>query len=273
MKIVIRPNFIILMAVFLVLLAIYVISPSIRIPQIQAFSLIFSIVASLVGIYTSRIYGFKSTIGRSFILITGGLICWSVAEIIWYVSDKLIEGGATSPSMADIFFLLAYPFFGAGIYYGFTMAKIKLKQVNQSLLVIVLTASLILTYLVVYFILFKAYDSTAEPIANIVNIGYGLGDLVMIILSLMTILVAREYKGGKLASFWKAIALGFLLVLIADIVYAIYGQQFLDDMKPYTYIDLLWIAGYLLPVYGMLENYLHVSGVQKKIKLKLQQRG
>ncbi len=272
MKITIKPNFVILLAVFLFLLAIYVFSPTIRVPQIQILSLLFSVIAALVGLYTSRIYGFKSAIGRSLILITGGLICWSIAEVIWYVSDKLIEGGATSPSMADIFFLLAYPFFGAGIYYGFAMAKIKLKQVNQLLLAAALSASVILTYLVVYFILFQAYDSTAEPIANIVNIGYGLGDLVMIILSLMTILVAREYRGGKLASFWIAIALGFLLVLIADIVYAIYGEQFLTDIKPYTYIDLLWIAGYILPIYAMLENYIHVSAVQNRIKLKLQQR-
>ncbi len=268
----IRPITAIFITIFIAVAAVYVLSPTIRIPQIQVLSLIFSIVTAVIGVYTSRIYGPKSANGRALILITGGFLCWAIAEAIWYISDKLILGGATSPSSADIFFLLAYPFFGAGIYQGFVVAKVKLKLVDKSLLYMVLLASLVLTGLVAYFILFQAYDSTAEPIANIVNIGYGLGDLVMIILSLLTILVASEYKGGKFALLWKLMALGFLLVLVADIVYAIYGEQFLNDIKPYTYIDLLWIIGYLLPAYGMLDNYFHISDVQNRIKLMIQQR-
>ncbi len=268
----IKPITIIFLVISLVVSAIYIFSPSVLGPQIQSLSFIFSVAAALIGLYTSRAYGSKSAIGRALILITAGFVCWAVAEAIWYISNRLIEGGITSPSLADVFFLLAYPFFGAGIYHGFVVARVKLNTVNKSLLYTVLLTSLVLTGLVVYFILFKAYESTAEPIANIVNIGYGLGDLVMIILSLLAILVASEYKGGKLALLWGVMALGFLLVLVADIVYAIYGEQFLNDIKPYTYIDLLWIAGYLLPAYGMIDNYLHISEVQNKIKLKLQQR-
>ncbi len=205
-------------------------------------------------------------------MIAGGLICWATAEVIWYVSDTFIVSGTIAPSLADIFFLLGYPFFGLGVYQGFVTAGIKLRTVNKSLLYIVLLASLALTALVAYFGVYQAFDPDVDLLTNIVNIGYGVGDLVLVIFSLLTILVADEYKDGKLATFWKAVAIGFLLILIADIVFAIYGEKVLADIKPYTYVDLIWEAGYQFLAFAMLENYLHISAVKERIKFILQQR-
>jgi len=256
---------------FLAISVLYVLSSKVRGVEIQSLGLIFPVGAALVGLYTSRIFGFKSANGRALLLITAGIACWAIGEILFWVFANIMNIDPF-PSLADAFFLLAYPFFGVGIYQSFTTAGVKLKQVNRLLLVTVLSASLVLTVLVAYFGVYLAYDASADPLANVVNVVYGLGDLVLVIFSMLTILVASEYKGGKLASFWKIMASGFILILIADIVFAIYGDQILNDIKPYTYVDLIWTAGYQLLAYGMLENYIHVSAVQKNIKLKLQQR-
>ena len=262
----------IFIAVFIALAGLYYISPQVRGPQIQGLGLFFSAGAAVIGIYTSRIYGFRSANGRALLLIAGGLVCWATAEVIWYVSDTFIVSGTIAPSLADIFFLLGYPFFGVGVYQGFITAGIKLKTVNKSLLYIVLIVSLVLTSLVAHFGVYQAFDPEVDTLTNVVNISYGIGDLVLVIFSLLTILVASEYKDGKLASFWKAIAIGFLLILIADIVFAIYGENVLADVKPYTYVDLVWEAGYQFLAFAMLENYLHISAVQQNIRLRLLQR-
>ena len=258
---------------FLVALAVYVLNVKTQILPIYTLYTAFPVAAALIGLYTSSIYGFNSANGRAILLITGGLVCWGMAETIGYVSDNFITAPTMDPQISDFFFLLAYPVFGAGVYQGFIAAEVKLKQTKKSLLAIVLSASLVLTVWVAYFGVYQAYDSTVDLLTNIVNIGYGVGDLIIVIASMLTILVAREYGGGKLARFWKTIALGFFMLLIGDILYfTMYWDQYSQDLKPYTYIDLLWIAAYLLLAYGMLENYLHISEVQNKIRLKLQQR-
>ncbi len=270
MKNMIRPS--VFLAVFLAISAVYVLSLTTQTLTINTLYLIFPIVTTLIGLYSSSIYGFKSSNGRALILINGGLVCMLIAESIWYVSDNFTSSGGIIPSWADVFFLLSYPFFGAGVYQGFIAAEIKFKNVKKSLLYLALLASLILTILVVYFDIYKAYDSTVELLVNITNMGYGVVDLVLVVSSLFTILVASEYKGGKLASFWGAMALGFLFNLIADILSAMYEGPYLEGLKPYGYIDLFWIAAYLFLAYGMLENYLHITAVQRNVRLKIQQR-
>ena len=271
MKIRIRP--IIFLAIFLAVVAVYVLSPKTQTVPIGTLYLIFPVGGALIGLYASGIYGFKSANGRAMLLIAGGSVCWGVADTIRYVLDVFGVSSDIAPSLASAFLLLAYPIFGVGIYQGFVAAGINLKKVKKSLLAVVLSVSLILTILVMYFGVYQAYDPTADALTNTVNISYGLGDLVLVIGSLLAILVANEYKGGKLALFWKIMTSGFLLFLIGDILYFTkYGVLAVQDIKPYVYIELIWIAAYLILAYGMLENYLHVSAVQKNIKLKLQQR-
>jgi len=236
-----------------------------------ALYLIAPVAAALIALYTSRIYRFNSANGRAMLLISGGLVCWGIAEIITYVLNNVIPDANTFPSLANAFILLAFPLFGAGIYQGFITAGVKLKQVNKSLLAAVLSVSLILTVLVAYFGVYLAYDPSADLLSNIVTVGTGIGDLVLIILSLVAILVAGEYKGGKLASFWKTMASGFFLFLIADIMFALHGNQYTEDMYE-IFMELGWIAAYMLLAFGMLENYVHLSAVQKNIKLKLSQK-
>ena len=263
---------IIFSAIFLTISAIYVVSPQSRIISIQGLSLIIPVIAALIGLYTSRLYGFKSANGRTILLITGGIVCWALAEITFFVLDFFMNSENLFPSIADVLFLLAYLFFLPGIYQGFVTAEVKLRNVKKSLLAIVVSASVILTILVGYFVVYQAFDPSADVLANIVNISYGVGDLILIIASMLTILVASEYGDGKLASFWKAMASGFFMGLVADILFAIYSDKMLGDVKPYTYIDLIWTAGYLFYAFAMLENYLHISAVQQNIRLRLLQR-
>ncbi len=266
----IKPITLVFSAISLVVLAIYLVSPTTDSLLMGTLYLIFPIAAALVAVYTSRIHNFNNANGRALLLITVGLVCWGVAETITYTLNSFTDN-TQYPTIANLFLLLSYPIIGVGIYQGYVAAEIKLKQVNKTLLYAVLLASLILTALVAYFGVYQAYDPDADVLSNIVNIGYGVGDLVLIIASMMTILVAREYKGGKLATFWKTMALGFFLFLIADIMFAMHGGQYTDDLYE-KFMELTWIAAYIVLAFAMLDNYLNISAIQEKIKLQLLQR-
>ncbi|MFZ2125105.1 MAG: hypothetical protein WA087_03965 [Candidatus Saccharimonadales bacterium] len=262
---------ILFLAFFLVNVALYVFSTEVRGIVIQSLSLVDPVGAALIGLCAAVMYGISNANGRALMFIAAGIACWGIGEIIFMVFANIMNIDPF-PSLADVFFLLAYPLLGVGIYQSFVAAEIKLKQVRKSLLATLLSVSFVLAIFVMYFMIYQVYDPEADLAINFVNISYGLGDLVLVILSLLAILVSNEYKGGKLGSFWMTMASGFTLILIADIMFAIYSEQVLNDIKPYTYIDLIWTAGYLFIAFGMLENYLHVSAVQKKIKLKLAQK-
>ena len=260
--------------VFLIVSAVYILSPTIvtNIP-VETLYLVFPVVAALVGVYASGVYGIKSANGRAQLLITAGLVIWAIAETVSYISDDYITSDNLAPQTPDFIFLSAFPILCAGIYQGYTTAGIKLKQVKRSLLIGVSLTSLVLTILVAYFGVYQAYDSSADLLQNVVNIGYGIGDLVLVIASMLTILVANEYGNGKLASFWKTMGAGFFVFLIGDILfYTMYGDLMAQDIKPYTYIELIWLAGYLLFTYAIIENYMHILSVQINIRIKLQQR-
>ena len=235
--------------------------------------LIFPVGATLIGIYTSRIYGFKSANGRAVLLIIIGSAFWVMSNVSSFVLETFFHTNefAFSP-LSDAFIMLGYPIIAAGLYQGFVAAGINLKTVKKSLLAIVISASVVLTVLVLYFVVYQAYDSNADTITNTVNIGYGLADLVLMIGSLFTVLVANEYKGGKLASFWKTMAVGIFILLIGDVLFAMYGDLAVEGIRPYAYIDLIYMAAWAILAFGLLENYLNIYSVQITIKLKLKQR-
>ncbi len=268
---IIRP--IIFLVSFLIISVVYILNPKIQPLPIYTLYMIFPVGAALIGLYTSRIYRFNNANGRAMILIADGLFCWGVSESMAYVSDNFITSASLAPSLLEVVSLIGYLAVGAGIYQGYVAAEIKLKQVNKSLLAIVLLASIILTIIVGYFCVYLVYDPSADIATNMVSVGFGVGDLTLLVGSMLMILVAREYKGGKLASFWVTMTAGFFIFLIADITYYdIFGEQILADIKPYTYNDLLWVAAYAVIAYAMLENYIHINEIRNKIKLKIQQR-
>ncbi len=266
----IRPITLVFSAISLVVLAIYLVSPTTDSLSMGTLYLIFPIAAALVAIYTSRIHNFNNANGRALLLITVGLVCWGIAETITYTLNSFTDN-TQYPTIANFFILISYPIIGAGIYQGYIAAEIKLKQVKKSLLAVALSISLVLTALVAYYGVYQAYDSSADLLVNTVNMGGGVCDLILVITSMMTILVAREYKGGKLATFWKTISVGFFLFLIADIMFAMHGGQYTDDLYE-KFMELTWIAAYIVLAFAMLDNYLNISAIQEKIKLQLLQR-
>ncbi len=265
---------IIFLAIFLAVSVVYILSTTDQVFMLSTLHLIFPVGAALIAAYTSRIYGFKSANnGRVQLIIAAGLVSWGIAEVVGYVLDNFLDVANLIPRVDSFFFLIAYPILGMGVYRGYVTAGIKLKLVKKSLLMMVLSASALLTIAVAYFGVYKAYDPTADILTNVVNLGYGLGDLILVVGSLFAIVVAHEYGDGKLASFWKTMAAGFFTFLIGDtLFFTMYGALVMEGVKPYLYVNLIWAAAYMLLAYAVLENYIHILSVQKNIKLQLQQR-
>jgi hypothetical protein len=125
--------------------------------------------------------------------------------------------------------------------------------------------------IVSYYGIYQVYDSTAGALYNFVSIGYGVADLILIIASMFAFTIISIYRGGKLATFWLRMIVGFLLFLVADILFALFATQYEEGLKPFVYIDLLFIASYLFFIYAMLNKFITVYRLQQDIKKQLAQ--
>lgn len=231
----------------------------------QALLLIFPIFATFSGLLATKIYGLKSITGKSLLSITLGFACLALGEIIWFFYKNIL-GIDPFPSIADVFFLLGYPLILAGLYLEFKKSQIQLHQIKKSLIVLSLSLTLTLSIIVLYFGIYLAYDPSVGLLANIIAMSYGVVDLILIIISLFALLIVHAYRGGKFSTFWITTILGILLFLAGDILFAIYNIPYTADIKPYIYIDLIWIAGYLSLAYGMLDNYFHIRTIHREIR-------
>ncbi len=231
----------------------------------QALFLLFPIFATISGLLAAKIYGFGNITGKAFLSITLGFACLTVGEIIWFVYKNIL-GIDPFPSSADTFFLLGYPLILMGLCMEFKKAQIQMHQIKKSLIALSLSLTLALSMIVLYFGIYLAHDPSVGLLANIIAMSYGIVDLILIVSSLFALLMVHAYRGGKFSTFWITVISGFLFFLVGDILFAIYNIPYTADINPYTYIDLIWIAGYLFLAYGMLDIYSHIRTIHQEIR-------
>lgn len=244
------PIMFLLISFFMV--ALYVFSPSSQNPFMALLYLVIVFLPGVFGLYALRTIGIGNAFGRSVLLVTIGIWFWIIAECVWYYFNFILYIDPY-PSIADVFFLIPYPIFFAGIILAYKNFGSHILHIPKKLLFIDACLTLSLSALVLYFGVYLAYDPEVSALQNGLSISYGVADLVIVLLSLMTVSIVREYSRSRFGYYWMFITLGFSAFLLADVLFAIFNVQHGADIKPYTYIDLLWLCGYLLFSYALLD--------------------
>lgn len=220
--------------------------------------------AFAASFYAIKNYGFKSLHGKALLFISAGYGCWLIGEIIW-VFYELVLLIDPYPSPADLFYVAAYPLIGWGIIKELKLASINLKKTPIGILAGIAILGFVFLILVSYFEIMLAYDSSVSLIENFAIL-YGFGDLMLLIPSLLVLVMAWEFKGGKIFIPWIFIFLGLLCSLAADTLYAVFLEPYINGIYPYDNIDVLYVAGYLFASMGFLSMGLLIRRVQLKLK-------
>lgn len=190
--------------------------------------------------------GYGTARGKAFLFLTLGMAFWAIAELGWLVAVVFLDV-KPFPSFVDIFYLVAYPLLAIGFWLEYRMGEIRWtakKAISLSLV------SLVLIGLTGYFGIYYAYDATNTGLENLVNVLYGVGDVILSILTLLILAIVIEYKRGKFFRPWMIIFIANLLMIIADVLFAIYFNEYDEGAKLYQYMDLVWAGSYLLFAYG-----------------------
>lgn len=212
----------------------------------QAWNLFPSIFAAGCGVFAVRIYGMNNPHAKAIAFMSMGVFFWFLGDFIWFIFEYFLNKNPF-PSIADYFYLLAYPLLLLGLI--IELRTNKLAWTPKKIFFSAAT-SLLLGIAVAYLGIIKAYDPTDFLLNNVIAMSYGIGDLVLIIFSVAILMVAIGYQKGKLFYPWLYILIGFFLILAADVLFAIYREEYENFIGLYRNIDLGWISGFLFIAFG-----------------------
>lgn len=226
--------------------------------------LFFPVIAVFAGFRLSRLYA-KSVTGRIIAGMSFGLLCWALGEFIWYAFEIFLSIDPF-PSVADIFYLLGYLFFVYALMKELTKIKESFKEIHFFHCVTYLIVVSFFIIPVSYYGIYSVYDGDVTMLQNIIAMAYGVGDLLLIVAASLVLLPLLQHSDGKFARFWNTMTAGFIFFLLADILFGIFTEQYIGDIKIYRYIDFLWIAGYFCFAYGLFSNHSHILNTRVKLK-------
>ena len=176
----------------------------------------------IVGIYKARRWGlFKSKLGAALCYISLGIFSWGIGQMLWSVYYNLMQHTEVPyPSLADVGFVLAIPFWSIGIYYlsKATGAHFSLKHLRGKIILFVIP---ILATLASYYLLYVvarggSISLDGDRLKLFFDFAYPIGDLLILTLSLLIYGLSFSYLGGKYKISILSIILGFIVMYIAD---------------------------------------------------------
>jgi len=183
----------------------------------------------------------------SMIVFTAGAICWFIAEQTWTVLELVFEQ-EPFPSIADMFYLLAYPFFIV-----FFISYLKSKNLRITKYTFLFSIIISLVFLIPSLHVLVGYYE-GEPTFD-VTVGLLYTILSSILLFLILLGIPLFVKTDN-SYFWTMIFIGFLLDTIADTLFLFTA---IDDSYYNGHItDLLYLIGYLFFIGGFV-FYLKVK--------------
>ncbi|MBM3256602.1 MAG: hypothetical protein FJZ04_04015 [Candidatus Moranbacteria bacterium] len=221
------------------------------------------LIAAFCGTYAVKTYNLNNPHAKAIAILSLGVFFWFIGEFIWFIFEYFLDKDPF-PSIADFFYLIAYPILLIGLF-----VELKTNKVSWDLKKALVGAlfAVVFSVLVFYFGIYLAFDPEETLINNLVAIAYGLGDLILIIFTLNILTIVLGYKKGKLCLPWICILAGFFALLAADILFAVYRKEYEEFLVPYRLLDLGWTAGFLLIAYGFYNIGFEVKKAAAKLLL------
>lgn len=252
------------MGAFFVAAAITYISGDYESLSSSIWNLIPPFAAAIFGILTVKIYGINNPHAKAIAFMSLGVFFWFLGDFIWFILEYFLNKNPF-PSIADYFYLTAYPLLLAGL-----ISEVKSNTIkwNYPKAIFAIALSFLFGFIVFYFGILQAYNPLESLLNNTIAMTYGVGDLILIIFAVIIFMVTVGYQKGKLFIPWLSILIGFTLILVADILFAIFREDY-ENFTSVRNLDLGWISGFLLIGFGFFSIGSALREVRKKLVGKI----
>lgn len=226
-----------------------------------AFGLI-PLLGGVLGLVKSKIWGgLKSYVGRALFSISAGAICWGIGQMFWSVYYNIISRvDIPYPSFADIGYSLSFPFLAIGLISlsKATGARFSLKHSRGKLLALFIT---IIGIIIAYYLLIVVarggvIDFKEGSLKLFFDLVYPLGDLVILLFSLLIYGLSFKYLGGRYKIPILSIILGLFVLFLGD-----FSFSYTTTIGTYFnghWVDIVLPTAWMLIVFG-INSFDHKS--------------
>lgn len=188
----------------------------------QAFMAAAAILYGILGISTAKHWGgLKSSVGKSVLFISLGVIMWGVGQAGWtYFVIKDPAQQSPPSDLVSILYFTSIPLWAYGIFKlsKASGARYGLRSLKAKVAVLLMT---VLTLVISYIVLVNVarggtayFHQTFDVI--FFDLGYAAGDAINLILALAIYGLSWKLLGGRFKIPISVILLGFALIYMAD---------------------------------------------------------
>src|SRR5947209_9710309 len=181
------------------------------------------------------VWRYRPRAAYAWLLVAGGLFMFWIGDFVWAVYE--IGGRDPYPSLADIFYLAAYPLFAAGLAVA---TRRRLPVIDRRAPIdaaIVAVSALLFEWF--YVIGPTLADSTLSWQETLVTIAYPVADVIVLALAVRFVM-GRSWNVAAL----RLLVLGLGLTLLGDVLYSL---GVVDRQSSYaSAVDTMLLAGVLL---------------------------
>jgi hypothetical protein len=213
---------------------------------------IFYLITFLLGSWAAwlniKAFGIAHPQGKAFLMVFAAFFSGTIGQSIWSVQQALYNPGSPPTSL--------YLFLALGYVFGLTGFVMEIRALNIDWThkrlfesKIIALAAVILGLLIYKLEIFPVLQGNFTAAVRLVTVINGLGDIVGLALGATILRLAIEYRGGLLFRPWLSICTGQALILIADLIFAVYGTGYLNGLSG-NLTKLLWLAANLFVAYG-----------------------
>ena len=205
--------------------------------------------ATISVLYLAYLYNPTTKVGKVWLFLGLGLLLKTIGEFL-FSYFLLFTDIPPFPSIADIFFLAAYPFWYIAFYIQIKLISVKLTKGEKIIVFSVFITLCILTFITAIILpTFELYPlSSLDIFLLVLGASYPLCDLVLLISILILITKLRK---GKMEIAWILILSGFLIYLVANIIFS-WAWVVVQIVTGYTVTSLLQSIAHILFLNGAL---------------------
>jgi len=239
---------------FLVVVLIYVFEPGGEAVFKMLANIITTVLPFIVvvlGVLLVKKLGTRSLQGKAVLFLTTGMFCYTIGEILWIIYKEVVV------SLADIAYLLSYPFWMIGVFYGIRMASPDIFRDKKKIITLILVTIGVAALYMYFFPV--SWEADVSLIENLITTGYIIADILLII---PLIFLCYSLITGSLSLGWSLICLGVIATLIADLWYA---RNYELYEAGYYMIDLVWYLMYFFFIYAFVHFRRVGSGAREKL--------
>jgi len=212
--------------------------------------------AFLYAAQSAAAFEADNPVRRPWQILSLGLLSWLLGETTEAVS--LVALGRTDPfpSLADLFFTLAYPGIIVSLFLFLKVYRAADLAGEKRSLALPLAAVMAAVGVVV---LSPIVRSEAPFIERLVGAAYAGLDLVALVPLLLLLRLTWRLRGGSVWKVWAGVLFGFLLTFLGDVFFAYFQTQAEADLGALSerlefLSNVMFLLSYLVIAWGTLHQ-------------------